>query len=302
MIAAAKWVRMSCTRVIVQMTMEMECLSQRYNVWYAYCEQHVPSLHARLFNQVYTHSYPNNDWIGHQLQEPIALQQHTGKIPICNADLRAVDLKPPHNWICFGAALTCLIAPVGHMLITTLVTMQSFRSGCFSVGSCINGKDSSLILTKHFSLLSPWWRLKHSVETSARFSNLKIGFRELLFRLYNYSSATMYVPQMPIRYASLKLMLRFENPSVAGPEFQDKRKCGRPKCERGRSKRERRRYVSKAAPRFGNLCVYEPSALRKKPSDSSEKTFWFSEEAFRFAAESRRKRISERRSESRHQF
>jgi len=83
-------------------------------------------------------------------------------------------------------------------------------------------------------------------------------------------------------------MPRFENPSVAGPEFRDKRK-------RGRSKRERGRYVSEAAPRFGNLCVHEPSALRKKPSDSSEETF-------RFAAESRHKRISERRSESRHQF
>ena len=105
-----------------------------------------------------------------------------------------------------------------------------------------------------------------------------------------------------LRYASLKLMPRFENPSDAGPEFRDKRKRGRPKRECGRSKRERGRYVSEAAPRFGNLCVYEPSALRKKPSDSLEKTFRFSEEAFRFVAESRRKRISERRSESRHQF
>ena len=67
-------------------------------------------------------------------------------------------------------------------------------------------------------------------------------------------------------------------------------------------------YYSEAAARFGNLCVYEPSALRKKPSDSSKKlrfsdeAFQFSEEAFRFAAESRRKRILERRSESRHQF
>jgi len=32
-----------------------------------------------------------------------------------------------------------------------------------------------------------------------------------------------------IQYASLKLMPRFRNPSVAGPEFRDKRKCGRPK-------------------------------------------------------------------------
>ena len=90
-------------------------------------------------------------------------------------------------------------------------------------------------------------------------------------------------------------MTQFENPSVAEPEFQDKRKRGR--------------YVSEAALRFENLCVYEPSALQKKPSDSSEKTFQFleeafrySEEAFQFAAESRRKRISERRSESQHHF
>ena len=66
-------------------------------------------------------------------------------------------------------------------------------------------------------------------------------------------------------------MPRFENPSVAGPEFRDKRKRGRPKRERGRSKRERGRYVSEAAPRFGNLCVYEPSAIRKKPSDFRKK-------------------------------
>ena len=86
---------------------------------------------------------------------------------------------------------------------------------------------------------------------------------------------------------------RFENPSVAGPEFRDKRKRGRPKCERRRSKRKRGRYVNEAAQRFGNLCVYETSALRKKPSDSSEITsqfleeaFRFLEEAFRFAAES----------------
>ena len=88
-------------------------------------------------------------------------------------------------------------------------------------------------------------------------------------------------------------MPRFENPSVAGPEFRDKRKRGRPKCERRRSKRKRGRYVNEAAQRFGNLCVYETSALRKKPSDSSEITsqfleeaFRFLEEAFRFAAES----------------
>jgi len=58
---------------------------------------------------------------------------------------------------------------------------------------------------------------------------------------------------------------------VAGPEFRSKHKCGRPKHECGRPKCERGRYVSEAAPRFGNLCVHEPSTLRKKPSTSSEK-------------------------------
>jgi len=79
--------------------------------------------------------------------------------------------------------------------------------------------------------------------------------------------------QFTLQYASLKLMPRFENPSVAVPEFRDKHKRGRPKRERGRSKRECGRYVGEAAPRFRNLCVYEPSALRMKPSDSSEKNF-----------------------------
>ena len=41
--------------------------------------------------------------------------------------------------------------------------------------------------------------------------------------------------------------------------------------------------ISKAAPRFGNLYLYKPSALQKKPSASSEETFRFAE-AFRFAA------------------
>ena len=79
-------------------------------------------------------------------------------------------------------------------------------------------------------------------------------------------------------------MPRFENPSVAGPEFRDKRKRGRPKRERRRSKRERGRYVSEAALRFGNLCAVriwklmrcpilqkKLSNSRKKPSDFRKK-------------------------------
>ena len=41
----------------------------------------------------------------------------------------------------------------------------------------------------------------------------------------------------------------------------------------GRCKRSPGRSISKAALRFGNLCVYEPNALRKKPSASSEESF-----------------------------
>ena len=47
------------------------------------------------------------------------------------------------------------------------------------------------------------------------------------------------------------------------------------KCSSGRS-------ISEAASRFRNLCVYEPSALRKKPL---EETFRFLEEAFQFVEE-----------------
>ena len=49
----------------------------------------------------------------------------------------------------------------------------------------------------HYSSLSPWRRLKHSIETSARFSNLKVGIRELSF-LFNYI-ASVDVP--PFRFS-----------------------------------------------------------------------------------------------------
>ena len=78
---------------------------------------------------------------------------------------------------------------------------------------------------------------------------------------------------------------------------------GRQTHSSGRHKRSSGRSVNKAAPRFRNLCVYEPSALRKKPSASleetlrfSEEVFQFVEEAFQFAAETHHKRISEGRS------
>ena len=43
--------------------------------------------------------------------------------------------------------------------------------------------------------------------------------------------------------------------------------------------------VSKAAPCLRNVCVYEPTALWRKPSIYSVETFQFLEEAFRFAAQ-----------------
>ena len=88
-----------------------------------------------------------------------------------------------------------------------------------------------------------------------------------------------------LQYTSLKLMPRFGNPSVAGPEFRDKRKHRRPKRERGRLKRERGRYVSKAALRFETYVCTIPALFRrslpllqkilsdsrKKPSDLRKK-------------------------------
>ena len=53
--------------------------------------------------------------------------------------------------------------------------------------------------------------------------------------------------------------------------FPRQTKRGRPRCKCGRPKHKHRRYISKAAPCFGILCVYKPSALRKKPSTSSKK-------------------------------
>jgi len=66
-------------------------------------------------------------------------------------------------------------------------------------------------------------------------------------------------------------MPRFGNPSISSLKLRDIHKCGRPKRECRRPKRECRRYISEAALRFGNLCVYESSALWKKTSPSSQK-------------------------------
>ena len=100
--------------------------------------------------------------------------------------------------------------------------------------------------------------------------------------------------QKPFRYCSALLL---------------QTQLGRHKCSSGRHKLSSARSVSEAAPRFENLCVYNPSTLRKKPSTSSEETFRFSEEAFRFVEEAfqfaiqlRCKCISEKHSECERHF
>ena len=86
-------------------------------------------------------------------------------------------------------------------------------------------------------------------------------------------------------------------------------RLGRHKRISGRRKRSPGRSVSEAALRFGNLCVFKPSALRKKPSASSEETFdsrkkpsclWKKPSNLR--RELRCKCISEKRSECRRHF
>ena len=68
------------------------------------------------------------------------------------------------------------------------------------------------------------------------------------------------------------------NLSIAVLLFHYKHSSGRHKHRSGRHKRSSGRSVSEDAPRFGNLCVYEPRAprkkplrLRKKPYDSRKK-------------------------------
>ena len=98
-----------------------------------------------------------------------------------------------------------------------------------------------------------------------------------------------------LRYTSLKLMPWLGKLSITGPEFRDKRKHGRPKCECGRPKYECGRYVNGVQWLSRKLmCVQTQHSL--------EETLQFSEEAFRFAAETHHKCISESRSKSQHQF
>ena len=77
--------------------------------------------------------------------------------------------------------------------------------------------------------------------------------------------------------------------------LRHKRSSGRHECNPGRS-------VSEAAPRFRNLCVYEPSTLWKKPSASLEKTFDSRKKPSDLWGELCCKRISEKHSECWHHF
>ena len=86
-------------------------------------------------------------------------------------------------------------------------------------------------------------------------------------------------------------------------------RLGRHKRSSGRRKRSPGRSVSEAAPRFGNLCVFKPSALRKKPSASLEETFDsrkkpsnLQKKPSNLWRELCRKRISEKRSECQRHF
>ena len=96
----------------------------------------------------------------------------------------------------------------------------------------------------------------------------------------NYSSLQHNNHNYP--HVSIAMVCTFKNEACLRKSF---RYCSALplQMQLGRHKCSSRRSVSKAAPHFGNLCVYEPSALRKKPSASSEETFQLSEEAFRFA-------------------
>jgi len=47
-----------------------------------------------------------------------------------------------------------------------------------------------------------WWRLKHSVEMSARFSNLKVGIRELSFLFSTITFPPFYLAHLFWKYFS----------------------------------------------------------------------------------------------------
>jgi len=51
--------------------------------------------------------------------------------------------------------------------------------------------------TFRLNALLPWWRLKHSVEISARFSNLKVGIRELSSSRWQKPGTTHHISFSP---------------------------------------------------------------------------------------------------------
>ena len=77
---------------------------------------------------------------------------------------------------------------------------------------------------------------------------------------------TWYGVLPSIQYASFKNDVHLRKPFCCCSTFPLQTQLGRRKRSPGRS-------VSEASPCFGNLCVYEPSTLRKEPSASSEESF-----------------------------
>jgi len=65
-------------------------------------------------------------------------------------------------------------------------------------GLFINGKYISSVVYglkfSHYSSLLPWWRLKHSVEVLARFSDLKSWYQRTLFSVYAGLRTNNFVP------------------------------------------------------------------------------------------------------------
>ena len=106
-----------------------------------------------------------------------------------------------------------------------------------------------------------------------------------------FSGSTVY--QLVIRYTSLKLMPRFGNLSIAGPEFRYKRIHGRPKREHGRPNRSSEDPYMINCTVFQKLRYVQSQRSSEETFQFAEEAFQFLEEAFRFAVKLRHKRISE---------
>ena len=67
--------------------------------------------------------------------------------------------------------------------------------------------NAKVIITLHqSSSLPPWWRLKHSVKISPRFSDLKVGIRELSFSFSRYPTGGLVMQTKNLVYSFLTTM------------------------------------------------------------------------------------------------